>query len=528
MDLLNAPARALRAAAVALCCSGLVASGAAAAPTPHIAKVRCWPGSTCDKSSLTVHVGGTLRITGSRFARNMVVFFKGHRPLNRRAARAPIRRRSRGAVTVTVPPGAHSGYVVLAILHGPRSNKAGPVRVLARVAAAPRQPLAAAPISTPAGASPFDGTGMWIWYLSKSSAGDPARIAATAAQYHVSTVFIKSGDGTSAWPQFSPQLVSDLKSRGLHVCGWQYLYGKDPNAEADVSAGAVRTGADCFVIDAETQYEGRYSQAQAYVNRLRAQVGPGYPIGLAGFPYVDYHPAYPYSVFLGPGAAQFNVPQMYWKAIGTTVDNVYSHTYVHNRIYGRAIFPLGQLYDHPAPAQVTRFRQLAVAYGATGVSWWDWQEADPQGWQAIADPLQPLAGFVPQAGYPPLARGAKGDEVVWAQEELAAGGHPVPVTGSYDVATEQAVAAFQASAGLGPTGKLDDPTWQALLRNPPAPADWSAGGPSATAKARAASTGGRARRARLRSRRCGGRSRRRASAGAAVSARTARSGELER
>ena len=70
------------------------------------------------------------------------------------------------------------------------------------------------------------------------------------------------------------------------------------------------------MIDAEVEYGGKYAAAQTYIDTLRAGVGPAYPIGLASFPYVDYHESMPYSVFLGPGGAQYNVPQVYWKAIG--------------------------------------------------------------------------------------------------------------------------------------------------------------------------------------------------------------------
>src|SRR6185437_9928868 len=121
---------------------------------------------------------------------------------------------------------------------------------------------------------------------------------------------------------------------------------------------AVHDGADCLVIDAESEYEGKYVSAQVYIQRLRALIGYSYPLVLAGFPYIDYHPSFPYSVFLGPGGAQYNAPQMYWRDIGTSVAAVYAHTYSLNRIYQRAIFPLGQLYSHPPPRQIVRFREL--------------------------------------------------------------------------------------------------------------------------------------------------------------------------
>ena len=98
-------------------------------------------------------------------------------------------------------------------------------------------------------------------------------------------------------------------------------------------------GADCLVIDVEGHYEGRYPQASTYMTTLRSIVGPDYPLALTSFPYVDYHPALPYSVFLGPGGAQYNIPQLYWKTIGTTVDAGFAHTWVWNRAYGRPILP---------------------------------------------------------------------------------------------------------------------------------------------------------------------------------------------
>src|SRR5947208_17092327 len=177
------------------------------------------------------------------------------------------------------------------------------------------------------------------------------------------------------WHQFTPGVVQALKARGLRVCAWQYVYGRYPVTEAKLGDEAKRRGAQCLVIDAESEYEGRYSQAQRYILNLRARVGKGYPVGLAGFPYVDYHPGYPYSVFMGPGAAQYNVPQMYWKDIGTTVDAVFAHTFVFNQLYERPIFPLGQVYNSPPSRQVVRFRQISRSYSTSGVSWWDWQEA---------------------------------------------------------------------------------------------------------------------------------------------------------
>lgn len=328
--------------------------------------------------------------------------------------------------------------------------------------------------------SPFDGDGMWIWIVSKASGGSPAAIAAKAKASGIETVFVKSGDAGNYWGQFNPTFVNALKQRGLKVCAWHYVYGSRPSAEAAVSARAAKNGADCFVIDAEAEYEGRYAAARTYMRKLRASVGADYPIGLAAFPYVDYHPSFPYSVFLGPGGAQFNLPQMYWRAIGVSVTTVFSHTYLYNLVYKRPIYPLGQVYMAPSGSELSRFRALAAVNGATGVSWWDWKSAGASQWRALARPAPSNQSLKATTGYPKLFKGSRGDLVVWAQTHLVAAGYDAPATGYFRAKTAQAVSAFRSDRGLGTGSVIDNATWTALLKFTPKPA-WK--------QARAAATG---------------------------------------
>jgi Putative peptidoglycan binding domain len=319
------------------------------------------------------------------------------------------------------------------------------------------------------------GRGMWIWYISRSSGGTLSSIISTARRYGVSTLMIKSGDGTSMWSQFNPSVVSTLHANGLRVCAWQYVYGNHPLIEAQVGAQAVQNGADCLIIDAESEYEGRYVAAQSYITRLRTLIGQSYPVALAGFPYVDYHPGFPYSVFLGPGGAQYNSPQMYWLDIGTTVTNVYAHTYAYNRVFGREIDPLGQVWQNPPMGQIIRFRQLSRGYRAAGVSWWDWQEASPNGWRAISIGAGNLT-VTPTANTPILRLHSSGDVVVWAQEHLITAGYTTAVDGSYGLSTQTAVASFQSAQGLTVDGVIGPATWAALLRFAPAQVTWTHSG----------------------------------------------------
>ena len=130
-----------------------------------------------------------------------------------------------------------------------------------------------------------------------------------------------------------------------------------------------------------------------------------YPVALAGFPYIDYHPGFPYSVFLGPGGAQYNSPQMYWMDIGTSVNAVYAHTYAYNRVYEREIDPLGQVDRNPPMGQIIRFRQLSRTYRAQGVSWWNWQQASTWGWKSISIGAGSLTGVTATASTPVLQLG---------------------------------------------------------------------------------------------------------------------------
>lgn len=449
------------------------APGTAAAASLRVRQARCVPTEHCVANPHQVAPGGKLVLTGSGLTRGQLVVFP---PRSRHPLTSKLRKSKLGLVVV-VPPKAKSGRIRVLDRFGRRSNAFGPIHVVKFVPPGPRP--------TPSGTA-FDGSGMWIWYLSKSDGGDLDAIAARAHSLGISTVFIKSGDGATYWDQFSPLIVGGLEQRGLNVCAWQFVYGKVPADEANVGAKAVQTGAQCLVIDAETDYEGRYGAAQTYLQDLQAEIAPGFPLALTSFPYVDYHPKLPYSVFLGPGGAQFNLPQVYWAAIGDSVDVAMQHTYIHNRIYGAPIFPLGQSYNDPPPPDMERFRQLAAVYGSPGLSWWSWQASTDRGWNAIGAQIQPLADYPPSQDMPLLAKGKKSDEVLWMQEHLAAAEPSTPTSGNFDAATDAALRDFQTQHGLTVSGQTDGPTWQALLALTPVPVDWTSTNPPAFASSASA------------------------------------------
>lgn len=342
--------------------------------------------------------------------------------------------------------------------------------------------LSASVQSPEAEAGPLGRDGMWIWYVSEAG-GSAEAIARKARNEGIRLVLIKSSDGASEWSQFTPGLVNGLKSRGMTVCAWQFIYGNSPVAEARRGAEAARKGADCLVVDAESHYEGRYPAADRFVRSLRKRVGRDYPVGFTSFPWVDYHPTLPYSVFLGRGGATLNVPQVYWHTIGTSVGEALAHTYTWNLPYDRPIFPLGQTYDDPSLDEIRRFRKLSEGYGAGGVSWWSWQHTSSSEWDRVGRDIDPPYPN-PNRSFPRLGRGTRGDTILLLQELLRSAGRRLQIDGTFGDDTVRALKRFQESRGFERTGVTDERTWHALRELRPVRVRWSQRGNPSFARAK--------------------------------------------
>jgi hypothetical protein len=461
--------------------SSATSGGSAHVTTVRITGIACTPSAHCSANPRQVSTHGQLLVKGVGLQPGMVVGFPktAGASVNTRSPVARLRRTTAGLMA-TVPKAAHSGHLKILLSRGRYTSSFGPIYVFTH-ALHPPLPKPTSPVKAGGvGAGAFEGQGMWIWYVSKSSGGSLPAIISQAQAAGVTTVFVKSSDGSSNyWSQFSPQLVQTLHAGGLKVCAWQYVYGSNPAGEAALGAQAVANGADCLVIDAEAEYEGKYAAAQTYISALRGKIGAAFPLGLAGFPYVSYHGTFPYSVFLAPGGAQFNLPQMYWHDIGVSVDTVYANTYIGNRIYQRPIFPLGQTYGGVSNADVLRFREEAVDYGAPGWSFWDWQETTSSGWSTLAAPMTPLTSVTPNTTWPELHNGSKGDQVLWLQEHLATAIPTQETTGSFGSQTTANLKTFQSAHGIEPNGVATAATWAALLSLEPVAVDWTGTKPSA-------------------------------------------------
>jgi len=132
---------------------------------------------------------------------------------------------------------------------------------------------------------------------------------------------------------------------------------------------------------------------------------------------------------------------------------------------GKPIIPVGQAYDGfteggppgvPPRDQLLKFMESAEQHGAIGVSWWSWQHADQQAWDAIRD--------APQFTLP-VGEGSTFTvgQVRSYQMLLHTLGFPMPITALWDEATVAAVQAYQRAARLPVTGVIDEATRTVLL-----------------------------------------------------------------
>ena len=217
---------------------------------------------------------------------------------------------------------------------------------------------------------------MWIWYVSQSDGGNLASIVAqahAAGRHHAVRQELRRLH--QLLEPVQPQLVQELHANGLKVCAWQYVYGSNPAGEAELGARAVSEWSR-LPGDRRRGRVRRPVWRGADLHRRPAGEDRRQPTrsGWRPSPTSTTTRPSPTRSSSGPDGAQFNAPQMYWKDIGNSVDTAYANTYISNRVYGRPIFPLGQTYSNPSAEELVRFREEAPLYGATGISFWDFQE----------------------------------------------------------------------------------------------------------------------------------------------------------
>ncbi len=271
-------------------------------------------------------------------------------------------------------------------------------------AAPPPLTTAPPPTTAPAPPPPPDplpvGQGMWIWLPDQVEGGDPNAIVTNAVNSGLTHLFVRTG---SSWDGFYAQdflsaLLPIAHAAGLRVYGWDFPNLRDIATDINRGLEAIRfttpTGdrIDGFSPDIETPSEGVALNSQTawlYTSGLRNQISSTYPlIATVPRPNEHYLSFYPYQEVVYPMSAV--APMVYWMsddpsaAVKVAYDNL--------AWLGKPIMPIGQAYDggpeggppgNPGYDQIKSFTDTAAALGAPAVSFWSWQHASLDEWQAI-------------------------------------------------------------------------------------------------------------------------------------------------
>lgn len=383
------------------------------------------------------------------------------------ASAIPAASAERGGRTVAGP--------VAAVSSAPREAEAPARHQVARPAPQPGPMKVVArkqPPSPPTlrGALPV-GKGMWIWHPEATEGGNPDAIVARAEATGLTHVYVWLGSSISgfATPDFLRAFLPVAHAHGLRVYGWDFPYLDNADFDVDRAVADINFTTpsgdriDGFAADIELRSMGVNISpltADVYTTHLRTRVGPNYPL-IAVVPRPNpLLVSYPFAEVIRNFDAV--APMVYWLGgdpVAQLNDAMQALAPFH-----KPILPIGQAYDGrneggppgvPPRAQLLAFMQRADELGATGVSWWSWQHADQQAWDAVRDAPQ----FVLETQPKPLSAG----QIRAYQVLLSSLGFPVDVTGSWDSGTFEAVKHYQQAAHLPVTGFVDATTRKLLL-----------------------------------------------------------------
>jgi hypothetical protein len=251
----------------------------------------------------------------------------------------------------------------------------------------------------------LQGKGCFIWKIKNCEGGDSALIAKKAKKAGLSHVLIKVANGIYSynydWARkidLVPPVAEALRSAGIEVWGWHYVYGSQPVSEARIAIRRVdELDLDGYVIDAESEYKGsgKASAAKKFMRELTGGINSGVPIALSSYRYPSLHPI-PWNEFLEK--CDYNMPQVYWMQAhnpGAQLAQTLREYESPNIKYHPPIIPVGAAFrEHgwePTTNEVVEFLDTARALNLTGANFWEWyacrEVLTPKGemWNAIAE-----------------------------------------------------------------------------------------------------------------------------------------------
>ena len=316
------------------------------------------------------------------------------------------------------------------------------------------------------------GKGMWIWLADQVEGGNPEAIVARAKEVGLTHLYVRTASlaqGFYAGP-FLDRLLPLAHAASIRVYAWDFPYLDNVDADVKRAVQAITYvtpdghRVDGYAADIELRSMGVNVTPQTgkhFGVALRRAVGPNYPLiacvprpspGLRLYPFADVVAAF-----------DAIAPMVYWMNRDPVGDIAGALRDL--GVHGKPILPVGQAYDGaaeggppgvPPRSELIRFMQTGDELGATAVSWWSWQHADQEAWDAIKD----AAEFRLPVGDP--GRYSPG-QIKAYQTLLTSLGFLAPIDGVWGESTAAALRAYQEAARLPATGLVDEATLEILL-----------------------------------------------------------------
>ncbi len=249
----------------------------------------------------------------------------------------------------------------------------------------------------------LQGKGFYIWRIKDCERGNAIDISSVAQAAGLSHVLIKVADGAYTYNydrnqrlDLVPPVANALRSMGIQVWGWQYVYGDYPSNEASIAVQRVNDlHLDGFVVDVEDQYEdpSKKTAAKTYMRELRSGIGNNIPIALSSYRFPSLHPI-PWNEFLEK--CDINMPQVYWMGAHNPGSQLTRTLHeFENMTYQRPIIPTGAAYMErgwaPTLQDIQEFLISAKSANLTAANFWEWRNCrevlmpNHQIWNVIAN-----------------------------------------------------------------------------------------------------------------------------------------------
>lgn len=245
--------------------------------------------------------------------------------------------------------------------------------------------------------NPFFSKSIFLWKTPCVAGGDAVMIADLLQRAGFEAVIVKMADGPYAYqPGYAgwsenlpPELAAALRSRGIAVLGYGFLYGATPRGEAAIAVTQThKYRLDGYVFDVEGPFDSR-SNAEANAYTVMANYLDGCPNTPTAFcswalwrspkTGAAWHPEAVCRAFMA--SCTVGMPMIYWggETPGDMSWWMTNSLAQWKKLTDKPLVPAGRAYigdgGKPRPDAMLAFEAGVRAGGVAGVSWWSMQHA---------------------------------------------------------------------------------------------------------------------------------------------------------